>query len=104
MDRNKLPLDIHYIGVPSGVPKSDFQARGTFDANRALFLCQNKNYLQTDQNELLLDPRHLRGQSDASKMVSEPMVRLAQTVHLSCVEINTISKWTEASFYLTHVT
>jgi hypothetical protein len=27
-----------------------------------------------------------------------------QTVNLSCVEINTISKWTETSFHLTHVT
>ena len=25
----------------------------------------------------------------------EPMVRLAQTVHLSCVKVSTISKWTE---------
>jgi hypothetical protein len=22
MDRNKFPLDIHYLGVPSGVPKA----------------------------------------------------------------------------------
>jgi hypothetical protein len=62
------------------------------------------NYLQTDRNELLLDPRHLGVQSGASKMIFEPVVRLAQTMHLSCIEINTIFKWTEVSFYLTHVT
>jgi len=34
----------------------------------------------------------------------EPMVRLVHIVHLSCVEINTISKWTEMSFHFSHVT
>ena len=32
------------------------------------------------------------------------MVRLAQTVHLSCFETNTFSKLTETSLHLTHVT
>jgi hypothetical protein len=32
-------------------------------------------------------------------MISEPMVRLAQIVYLSCIKINTISKWTEISFH-----
>jgi hypothetical protein len=32
------------------------------------------------------------------------MVRLAQTVHLSCTKSNTISKRTERGFYMTHVT
>ena len=35
---------------------------------------------------------------------SEPMVRLAQIVHLSCVEPNTFSKLTETSLHLTHIT
>ena len=39
-----------------------------------------------------------------SKMISEPVVRLAQTVHLSCVKISTISKWTEMSYDLSLVT
>jgi hypothetical protein len=38
------------------------------------------------------------------KMVSECMVRLVQTVDLSCTDTNTISKQTEARFYMTHVT
>jgi hypothetical protein len=37
-------------------------------------------------------------------MIFEPMVRLAQTVHLSCVKINTISKWTKLRFHLSLLT
>jgi hypothetical protein len=39
-----------------------------------------------------------------AKMISEPIARSVQTVHLSCIEINTMSKWTKTSFHLTHVT
>jgi hypothetical protein len=45
-----------------------------------------------DKNELPLEPHHLGVPSSASKMISEPMVRLAQTVHLSCTNINTVYK------------
>ena len=38
-------------------------------------------------NEIPHDPRHLGVPSGASKMISEPMVRSTQTVHLSCVKI-----------------
>jgi hypothetical protein len=37
-------------------------------------------------------------------MITMPLVHSGQTVHLSCAEINTISKWTETSFHLTDVT
>jgi hypothetical protein len=37
------------------------------------------------QTELSLECRHLGGTSGASKTIFEPMVRLVQTVHLSCV-------------------
>jgi hypothetical protein len=37
-------------------------------------------------------------------MISEPMVRLAQTMHLSCIDTNTVSKRTEMRFHVTHVT
>jgi hypothetical protein len=47
--------------------KSSFQTHGTFGVNRAPFLRQNYNYLQTYQNELPLDPRHLGVQSGAPK-------------------------------------
>jgi hypothetical protein len=40
----------------------------------------------------------------APEKVSMPVVHSAQTVHVSCAEINAISKWTETSFHLTHIT
>ena len=40
-----------------------------------------------ESNEIPHDPRHLGGPSGASKMIFEPMVRLAQTVHLSYINI-----------------
>jgi len=49
-----------------------------------------KHYLPTDRNEIPLEPRHLGVSSGASKIISEPCS--AQTVHLSCVNISTISK------------
>jgi len=57
-----------------------------------------------DRNELPIEPRHLGVPSDASKTISEPMVRLAQTVHLSCTDTNTVSKEKEVRFRMTHVT
>jgi hypothetical protein len=48
-----------------------------------------------DQNELPLEPHHLGVPSGASKMINVPMVRLVETVHLSWVKINTVSKQTE---------
>ena len=41
-------------------------------------------------NEIPHDPRHLGVRSVASKMTSEPMVRLAQTVHLSYINTNIV--------------
>ena len=55
-------------------------------------------------NEIPYDPRHLGVPSGASKMISEPMVRLAQTVHRSCFKISTISKRNETSFHFSFVT
>jgi hypothetical protein len=40
----------------------------------------------------------------ASKMICKPMLRSAQTVHLSCVKISTFSKRTETSFHLSLIT
>jgi hypothetical protein len=39
-----------------------------------------------------------------SKMISEPMVRLAQIMHLSCTNTNNVSKQTETRFNMTHIT
>ena len=74
------------------------------DANHAPILCQDEHYLEMDRNELSLEPHHFRVPTGASKIISEPMVYLAQTVHLSCTDTNTISKEKEVRFHMTHVT
>jgi hypothetical protein len=51
-----------------------------------------------------LELRHLGVLLGACKTISEPMVCLAQTMHLSCTDTNTISKWTKTRFDMTHVT
>ena len=56
------------------------------------------------RNELPFEPLHLGVPSGASKMISDPMVHLVQTVHLSCTDTNTVSRWTKTRFHLTHVT
>jgi hypothetical protein len=56
-----------------------------------------------DQNERPLEPHHLGVPYVLSKMIPEPVVRLAQIVHLSCSNTNTVSKWTETRFDMTHV-
>ena len=66
-----------------GCVQNDFRAYGTFDANGAPILRQDYLYLQIDQNELPLEPRLRVVPSGVSKMISEPTVRLAQTMHLS---------------------
>jgi hypothetical protein len=103
-DQNELPFERHHLGVPSGVSKTIFWAYGTFGTNCAPIMHRNWHYLQKDQNEILHDPRHPGVPSGASKLVSEAMVRLVQTMYLSCTETNTISIWTERRFYMTHVT
>jgi hypothetical protein len=57
-----------------------------------------------DRNELPFEPHHLGVPSDASKIISKPMVHLAETMHLSCTETNTISKQNKTRFCMTHVT
>ena len=103
MERSEIPHDPRHQGVPSGV-QNDFRAYGTFDANRAPILRQDYHYVRKYRNELRLEPRHLVVPSGASKMISEPMVRLAQTMHLSCTDTNTVSKQKEVRFHMTHVT
>jgi hypothetical protein len=55
------------------------------------------------RSDIPYDPCHLGVLSGASKMIAEPMVRLAQTMHLSCIDTNTISKWKEVTFHMAHV-
>ena len=48
-----------------------------------------------ERSQIPHDPRHLGVPLCASKTMSEPIVHSTQTVHLSCIKINTISKQTE---------
>jgi hypothetical protein len=84
--------------------KNDFWAYGTVSVNRAPILRQDYHCLQTDQNKLPVEPHKLGVPSSASKTISKRMVRLAQIVHLSCTNPNTISKRTETRFQMAHVT
>jgi hypothetical protein len=92
MDRNKIPLDIHFRSTIE-CAQSDFHVHGTFIINRAPILHRDLNYLQTDRNELLLDPCRLGVQLGAFNMISEPVVSLGQTMYLCCVEIKTSPNW-----------
>ena len=87
-----------------GCVETDFRAYGTFGANRSTIWHQREHCLQIDQNEIPHDPRHVGVPLGASKIISEPMVRSAQTAHLSCVKISTFSTRTETSFHLSLVT
>jgi hypothetical protein len=54
--------------------------------------------------ELSLETHHLGGPLGASKTIPELMVRLAQNMHLSCIDTITVSKQKEVRFHMTHVT
>jgi hypothetical protein len=71
-----------------GCVQNDFWAYST---NRAPILHRHQQYLQMVQNEILHDPHHLRVPLGASKMISEPLVRSSQTMHLSRVKVSTMS-------------
>jgi hypothetical protein len=68
------------------------------------YLAQYYVSRQTDQNEIPHDLGHLGVLSGVSKVIFEPVVRSAQTVHLSCVKNSTLSKRTETSIHLSLVT
>jgi hypothetical protein len=87
-----------------GCIQNDFWANDMFGANCAPILCQDYHYLQIDGIELPHEPRHLGVPPGLSKTISEAMVCLSQTVHLSCTKTNTISKWTKMRFHMTHIT
>jgi hypothetical protein len=57
-----------------------------------------------DRNKLPLDPRYLGVPLGAPKIISTPVVHAAQTWHLSCAKINTISKTDQNELPLDHVT
>jgi hypothetical protein len=87
-----------------GCVLNNFWAYSIFSTNRAPILHRHQHYLQMDQNEIPHDPRHLGVPSGASKMISEAMLCLAQTEHLSCVKISNNFERSESSFQLSLVT
>jgi hypothetical protein len=87
-----------------GCVQNDLWAYVTFGANCAPILYRHQHHIQTDRSEIPQDPRHLEVPSGASKTISEPIERSAQTLHLSCVKISTISKWTKTRIHLSLVT
>jgi hypothetical protein len=83
--------------------QNDFWAHGTFSANCAPYI-KISTISKMEWNELPLEPRNIGVQSGVSKTISKPMVHLAQTMHLSCSDTNTISEVTKMRFHKSHVT
>jgi hypothetical protein len=103
MDQYELTLDPRHVGVPSGGSKmisKPMYVHCKPYTYPALTLTLSPNR----QNELSLYPWHLRVPSGAPKMISEPIACSVQTMYLSSVKINTISKQTKTSFHFTHGT
>ena len=58
---------------------------------------RHQHCLQTERSDIPHDPRHLGVPSGASKRICKPMVHLAQTLHLSYTDTNTISNGTSSA-------
>ena len=103
-NRTRIPHDPYQLGVPSGASKTISKPILGSTQKHATILHRRQHCLETNRNEISHDPHHLGVPSGASKMIFEPMVYSAQTVHLSCIRISTVSRWTETSFHLILVT
>ena len=103
MDQNKLPLEPHHLGVPSGAFKTISEPMYVW-RKPCTYLLLTLTPSTNGAKEIPHDPRHLGVPSGASKTISEPMVHSAQTVHRSYVKISTISKRIEMSFHFSLVT
>jgi hypothetical protein len=75
-----------------------------FGTNRAPTMHQTQTLSPKGSKQDFTRPMSPRISNGCIPNVSEAMLHLVQTVDLSCNETNTISKWTETRFYLTHVT
>jgi hypothetical protein len=84
--------------------QDDFRAYGTFGTNRAPISVKISTISKRTQTNINLSLVTKGYHQVHPKWFSEPMVRSAQTVHLSCVKISTISKWNETSFLLSLIT
>jgi hypothetical protein len=91
--QNKIPYDPHHLGVPPGAPK--------IVSEPMVRLAQTMHLLAPT---LTLSQYGPKRDSSRATSPSSSMVRSPQTVHRSCVKINTISKQTEPSFHLSLLT
>ena len=101
--RREISLEPCHLGYDRVCPKR-FLSLWYVRRKPCTYLASRLALCPKGQNEIPLEPRHLVVPSCASKMISKPMVRLAQTMHLSCTDTNTVSKWKEVRFHMTHVT
>jgi hypothetical protein len=99
----RVPLDQCHQEVPSGVPEkisvSWYIRHKTYTdlAPRLMLSPNGPKWASTRPTSPRSTNRHAQNDFHA-------VVHLARTMHLSCVEINAISKRTEASFHLSHIT
>jgi hypothetical protein len=89
-----------------GASKTIFEPKQFLSPSKPCKLCLHRCWLrlQSEQNKVSHDPRHLEVPSGASKTISEPLLHSLQTMHLFWVKISNISKWTEMSCHLNLVT
>jgi hypothetical protein len=87
-----------------GCVHNNFWAYVTFGTKRCTYLASRLALSLNRPKRLSVEPRHLGVASGVSKIISEPMVHLVQTLHLSCTKTNTVSKQTETRFHKTQVT
>jgi hypothetical protein len=86
-----------------GCVQNDFWANGTFSAKPCTYIVPTLTVSPNGSKRDSTWPTRLGLPSGAFKTISEPIIRLAQTVHLSCVKISTISKRSQTSFHLSLV-
>jgi hypothetical protein len=104
MDRNKIPHEPRYLGVPSGVSKTISKPMGR--STQTVHLSCVKISTISKWTEASFHFSLVT--SENYQVRPEQFVRLAQTMHLPCTNINTntntVSKWTETKFDMTHIT
>ena len=100
---NEIPHDPRHLGFNRVRPKR-FPSLWYVWRKPSTYLASRLALYPKGPNELPLEPRHQVLPSSATKTIYEPMVRLVQTMHLSCTDANTTSEWKEERFHMTHVT
>jgi hypothetical protein len=95
---NHVTYEFHRVCPKRFLSQLDVQCK------LCIYLASRLTLLQFNRSELSIDLCHLGVPSSTPKTVFEPIGCSVQTVHLSCVDINTISKRTETRFYLTCIT